>query len=327
MHVVRALAAAVERTGVPQAELLRAAGLDSAELDALERRLPRSEVYRICELAIDLTGDPAIGLHWAERLTGATFIPLSHLIAHAAHLRQGFASMAQFGRLLSDEPSFELEEQGDKVTLRCLASPEESARIQRFVAEMIVGSFFRILRSFNRQALPQQVSFAYAAPPYCGEYERVFEHAARFEQPFTGIVFARALLDAASPHKDEGMHAAVTALAERRMSRLAQQVPFAARVQEFVAQHGWPERVDMQAAARSLGLSVRTLRRRLGAEGKSYQEVESDALAGVAKHLLRDKQRTIQETAHEMGFSDATTFHRAFKRWTGTTPSAYREST
>jgi AraC-like DNA-binding protein len=82
----------------------------------------------------------------------------------------------------------------------------------------------------------------------------------------------------------------------------------------------------MDTVARSLGLSARSLRRRLADEDKSYAEVANEARAIVAKHLLRDKRKTIQETAYELGFSDTSTFHRAFKSWTGMTPRAYRES-
>lgn len=81
----------------------------------------------------------------------------------------------------------------------------------------------------------------------------------------------------------------------------------------------------MQSVARALELSVRSLRRRLAAEGKAYDDVLHEALAIVAKHFLRDPSRTIREIAYEMGFSDPSTFHRAFKRWTGTTPNAFRE--
>lgn len=89
---------------------------------------------------------------------------------------------------------------------------------------------------------------------------------------------------------------------------------------------GFPHRTDMQSVARALDISVRSLRRRLEAEGKSYNDILNEALATVAKHLLNDPRRTIQEVAYDMGFSDPSTFHRAFKRWTGVTPSAYRES-
>ena len=69
---------------------------------------------------------------------------------------------------------------------------------------------------------------------------------------------------------------------------------------------------------------MRSLRRRLEAEGKSYLEIENEAFATVANHLLRERHLTIQETAFEMGFLSTSTFHRAFKRWTGTTPNASR---
>jgi AraC-like DNA-binding protein len=112
-------------------------------------------------------------------------------------------------------------------------------------------------------------------------------------------------------------------VAELRMTRSTPQARYALRVQELLVERA-PARVNMSAVAGALGLSVRTLRRRLVAEGKSYLDVEHEALALVARRLLRDQQHTIQEAAHAMGFSDATTFHRAFKRWTGTTPSAFR---
>jgi AraC-like DNA-binding protein len=81
----------------------------------------------------------------------------------------------------------------------------------------------------------------------------------------------------------------------------------------------------MKSAAHKLGVSVRSLRRRLASEGKSYKAIEKEALVIVAKRLLGDEQRTIQETACAMGFANTTTFHRAFKCWTGTTPSAYQQ--
>jgi AraC-like DNA-binding protein len=278
-------------------------------------------VYRICEHAIELTRDPALGLHWGERLSATTFNPISHLIAHSDTLRQGFDSLFKFHRLLSEQPSFQLSEQGEQVTLRYFSLSAESRAIQRFSSEMLVTGVFRMIRMFNPQARLERVSFEYSAPDYQAEYTRVFERAALFDQPYTGVVFDRSLMDAVSPHKDGDVHDALRAIAERRILGVTQRAPFSLRVRERLVQQGPARRTDMHAVARSLGLSARSLRRRLAAEGKSYNTVVNEALAIIAKHFLRSKQLTIQEAAYEMGFADTSTFHRAFKRWTGMTPT------
>jgi AraC-like DNA-binding protein len=325
VRVVRGLAEAVEQAGVSPAPLLRAARLEPGQAQSEDGVISRSEVYRLCELALDLTQDPALGLHWCERLCESTFNPISHLITHSTNLRQGLQSLLQFHRLLSHASSFQLSERDNKVTLRSAGLIGESPRVQRFASEMLVYGIYRIMRSFAPHARPDRVSFEYAAPSYQQEYTRVFERTERFNQPFTGIVFDQALMDAVSPYKDEDVHNALRLIAERRILRLTQREPFAVRVRDYIVQQGSTHRMEMESVARALDMSARSLRRRLVAEGTSYHAVMNDALAIVAKQLLRNKQLTIQETAYEMGFAETSTFHRAFKRWTGMTPNTFRE--
>ena len=82
--------------------------------------------------------------------------------------------------------------------------------------------------------------------------------------------------------------------------------------------------MSMPYVARKFGVSGRSLRRQLAAEGKTYAALTTQALAAIAGSCLLDERRTIMDTAHELGFSDNTAFHRAFKRWTGLTPLEYR---
>lgn len=326
VSVLRGLVEAVERAGHSAAELLRAAQLQREQLDIADARLPLALVYQLCERAIDLTADDALGLHWAERVSEGTFVPISPLLAHSASLRQALEALTRFSGLLSDQTSYRIIEQGDLITIQCMYPSADSVRVQRFASEMLVAGFYRLLCFFSIGARPDFVSFQYAPPSYADEYERVFDGMQRFAQPFTGIVFDRALMDLTAPRKDAEVHGVLHELADRRLLRLTQRMPYALRVREQLLRLNPAQRTDMSTVARLLGLSVRSLRRRLDEEGKSYNEVVNEALATAAKHLLHDKQRTIQETAFELGFSDSSTFHRAFRSWTGVTPSEYRNT-
>ncbi len=326
IHVVRGVVEAAEQAGVSRAELLRAARLEGVPLDATDGWVTHADVFRLCEHAVELSRDPAFALHWAEHLSANTFNPVSHLVAHAATLRHGIQSLFEFHRLLNHKSSFELSETADTVTLRYAPFEGASLRMQRFAAEMMVMGFYRLVRSFDSRAAFIRVSFHYSAPSYREEYERLFGRAERFDESFTGVQFHRALMDAPSPYRDPDVHSALRNIAERRVLRLMKREPFAARVRDLLVRQGTTHHVDMDAVARALGLSTRSLRRRLAAEGTSFHVVVNEALAIVARHLLQHRHLTIQETAYEMGFADPSCFHRAFRRWTGMTPKAFRES-
>jgi AraC-like DNA-binding protein len=325
MLVVNGLVGALERAGVTRERFLHAAELDVGQLGMAEARISRSRVYALCALALELSGDPALGLHWSERVDEGSFVPVSHVMAHSATLRQAFESLAQFHALLTDQPRFELLERNDKATVRVFPSGD-SLETQRFLAEMAVCGVFRLLRHVDPHPAPDLVCFEYAAPPYQPEYARIFQGALRFEQSFTGIVFDRAWLDRPALRKDDEVREALELLAQRRLRRIARNVPYAVRVREFLVSQRRGLRTDMSVVARALQLSVRSLRRRLAAEGTAYGEIANAALADMAKHLLRDEERSIQETAYELGFASFSAFHRAFRRATGTTPNAFRDS-
>ena len=323
VRVLRGLVNAVESAGVSRARFLRAAQLQPAALQNADGRISRSHMERLCELAIDLTDDPALGLHWAEQLTDNIFTPLAELVAHAPTLRQSFKAISQFYQLVTDGPYFELLEDDVRVHVRFHGAPSESLPMRRLRAEMLVFGMLRLARSFSVDARPEEVCFEYAAPPYHVEYGRLFGGVERFDQPFTAIGFDRRLMDIVSLHRDDDFHGALLSFASRHAGRVSGDTSYAMRARDQLVQHLPSARLDMPQVARALGLSVRSLRRRLKLEDTPFQNVEREALAVVAKQLLTERERTIQEVAYAMGFSSAGAFHRAFKRWTGLTPRSF----
>jgi AraC-like DNA-binding protein len=168
-------------------------------------------------------------------------------------------------------------------------------------------------------------SFEHARPAHHREYTRIFGDAVRFGQRTTGLTFDRALLDRAQLHQHPELLALLRSQAERALDRIDQGLKPADQLRRYLLARP-PARIpDITTAARDLGLSARSLRRRLAEEATSYRSLVRSTLEASAGHMLRDPGQSIQQTAHALGFSNVGAFHRAFKRWTGMTPVQYRE--
>jgi AraC-like DNA-binding protein len=281
-------------------------------------------LYGLVQLALERTGDPAFGLHSIERLAADALNPIAGLVVHSASLREALSSIQEFRRLLGDDPSFHVYEESGLVIAQCNSLPEEPLHVRRFMCEVTVVGLYRAIQRFGVDDQIARVAFEYSAPDYQAEYARVFHGRARFDQPLTGLCFDDALMGAAAPLPDAELHEALRVYARRRILHLMDRMPYAARVHDLLVWQRPPRDLTMDYAARTLGMSVRSLRRHLKSEGKTFPEVLNEALAIVAKTCLLDERRSIAETAYELGFSDNTGFHRAFKRWTGLTPAEFR---
>src|SRR5262249_12844062 len=162
-------------------------------------------------------------------------------------------------------------------------------------------------------------------PAYHHAYAIAFRGAERFAQPFTGIEFDAQALDRPHMHWEPELQALMRAQAERGLSRLSRPMTCTERVRALMSHRREGQPPDMAVASRELGISVRSLRRRLEEEGTSYRELAQSMVYESACSMLRNPDLTLQSIAHALGFADSSTFHRAFMRWAGQTPTAYRE--
>jgi AraC-like DNA-binding protein len=324
--LVRAFVEVVEREGVPRDRLLAGTGVHPSQLEATDARIEFTAFADVGTRALDLTRDEALGLHIAERASEAAFDLVAHLVVHAPTLRDGIDLALQFQRVFADDSELSLVETGDVAAIR-LSFPRTTLRADRLHAEFVMAGVLRLIRTFAPRTTVRAVRFEHARPEHHAECTRVFAGADRYRQPITGLEVDRAVLARPGLHHHPELYELLRGQAQRTLARVTRGIGQAERVRQYFLSH--PPRgasADMGVVARSLGMSVRSLRRRLGEEGVSYKTLVEEALVVVATRMLGDAHRSIQETAYAMGFSDATAFHRAFKRWTTMTPSQYRES-
>jgi AraC-like DNA-binding protein len=327
ISLVRTLIEAVERAGVAPDAFLAASKLDRALVEDANSRIDLPTYDALQELALDMTKDPALGLHMGEHASLAAFQIVGLLAAHCRTIRDGLQVFFRYHRIIADCPASYLEERGDESVL-IYNFLRTTPRCSRLRAEFGVTRLLRIAQMFaGVAATPREVWFEHAEPPYADEYVRMFgEKRVRFSQPTTGIVMPTSVLDAVQLHPNAQLYQVLKGQADALLQQVDEGATLATKIHHLVVHHFTEMEPDMETIARRLGMSSRSLRRRLQEEGVSFSKVVDDAMGELACNVLREPSTTIHEAAFRLGFSEASSFHRAFRRWTGKTPKQFRDS-
>lgn len=314
--------------GVSPPELLHAAGLDPALLADPDAYLPGSQEMRLWDEAVRLTGDQDFGLHlaeWAARAPENHFDVLAFAVRSCATLGEHYALAGRYIRLVHEGVYLSLEEEGDVARLVHGHSPEQIGP-RHPVEGMLALTLLLGRREVGEELAPQRVCFAHARPDRVSEQERVFGAPVHYGCPRNEMVLDRALLERPQLHAELRL----LAILDRQLGGLLSGLPESHGYRDVVKRcmlDELPEREPVVATiAARLHMSARSLQRRLQSEGTSFAEVLSDLRRDMALRYLQDQRISIGEVAFLLGFLDVTAFHRAFKRWTGSTPAEYRRS-
>jgi AraC-like DNA-binding protein len=323
---IRMVVAAAAAQGVPPGKLLAAIGLDPQALIASDGRIPAEPVLRAWQAAAELSGDPAFGLSAVEHLA-SDYLSLGFAVHGSATLGGALRRIARFFPLINQHAAIELVDDGAVARVRIAIRVAVPDQALRHPAECLLAVILKIARRATGVNLqPTAVAFRHTAPLDASVHHRVFGVVPRFGQPHHELAFDRAVLDLPHVAPDAGL----VSLAERHLDRCAGELPaaetFTARVRRVLLEEIQLGEPTLARLAARLRVSERTLQRRLGGAGTSMQALLDEVRCQVSVRQLTESTRTIAEISYAVGFAEVRAFHRAFKRWTGSTPAAYRQS-
>jgi AraC-like DNA-binding protein len=304
--------------------VLTSAGCQPAALGDPDGRISHATALAVWQEAVRCAGDDFFGIHAAEQIRAGAFDVLDYATRSSATLGEGLQRLVRYQRILHNAAVVQLSVDGDSVRLTH-ALPGDAGELPRHTAEFIVAAWVVVARqATGTDFSPVEVTFRHSAPADRTEHERFFRAPIRFNSSANGVVLARSLLDLPLVKSDPGL----CAVLERHMGELLEKVPqstsFGARVRQLVVKDLSTSPPDATAVARKLHMSRRTLQRLLRAEGTTFTELVDALRHDLAMRYLREPAVAIAEVAFLLGFSEASAFHRAFRRWQGTTPAAYR---
>lgn len=309
--------------------LLDILGVTEADLSDPDIRVADSVSEPFMATAEALCEDPNIGLHAGSRMQASHLGILGLLVLTCESAKDAFDLVQRYQTLVGNGGAVRVVAEADELVLLYEAHPERPQPYPRHTVESCLIGWTNIARAIGgRRFQVNRITIACEPPLDISEQEKAFDCVVEYNAAVNSIrmpaEYASVELFAGDPH----LKALLEAQASQRLLALqgaqTDADPVVAKAKQLVANalaYGVPH---IDEVAEQFHTSARTLQRQLDAAGKGYKELVDEVRADLASKYMRDQQLSLLDVALMLGFSEQSSFQRAFKRWFHKTPGQYR---
>jgi len=288
-------------------------------------RIPRAAGLAYLRIVLELSGDPLAPIHVGLGAQRDDWGILSYLSSTAETLGQSVRALAKYVALLDDTAALDVavDEAFVTVSLR----RQQGVDLPSEAVEMALSSLLSAgSENLGFPTAPTRVHFRHAAPAHAEHHARLLRAPTHFAQAFDGWVFPAEAQGIPQRSANPTLHRLLSTYADELLQRLPRRRSALQEVRDLMLQR-LDETPSAESLAASLAIGERTLRRRLQSNGYTVTTLLEDVRRNEATRLLTHSHMSISEVAFALGFSQPSAFHRAFRRWFGMPPRAYRRTT
>jgi AraC-like DNA-binding protein len=312
------------RFHVERGELLEGTGIAEELLDQPEARVSSLAIATLASRALHLTREPGLGYYFGLHLKLSSHGSVGLAAMTAATLGDAIRIAQRYVGLRDPHLVLEHYIEGDLAVLELVDMLPPNLPLHVFTTEALCTAFSQIGRSLLGRPLSGLVDMAFAEPPYFQGFAHLLPGAVRFNQGKNRLLFPRSLLDESLQMSDPVAARQALSQCEAELARLGETSSLLATIRrELRATESFP---SLEEVAERQRVSARTLKRRLAAHGTSFRQLTDELRRDRALVLLENRELTVERIAELLGYSDASNFQRAFRRWLGVSPAAFRES-
>ncbi len=320
----------LERRGHAASDVCREAGIDPAVMTRPHDRVPDSRMAALWDVAVTRTRDPQVAVHMTEEYHPAALDIFGYIVLTCRTVGDTLSCLVRYAGVMNDSLQVALVHDGPNaiVSLEFVDAhrrPVQQAHHRHIVDSMWVG-IARQLRSMSIEPIvPLEVRFRHDTT-HEAEYRRALGAPAVFGARENLFILASSDLAKTLPSSNPALFTVFERHADAVLAGLASQGSITRRVSQVVAQRLKGRVPPIGEVASELAMSARNLQRALQAEDRTYRQVLDEVRCALAREYLADEANSVGQVAFLLGFSEAAAFHRAFRKWTGTTPAATRTS-
>ncbi|MGH7931457.1 MAG: AraC family transcriptional regulator [Candidatus Binatia bacterium] len=315
---------AIERAGGDAGAILRACGLDRSVFSDADAFVGIALYARLLAEAARQTGDDCFGLHFGEHYNPKNIGPLIYVVLNSPILRAGIENVERYLAVHNRGARWCLSFERERVYLRYELKdlPVEELRQYNELAMVVALNTLRLM--VGSRWRPVEVQFVHPEPASISEHLRVFGAPVLFGCPAAALVIDRELLERQVPAADPRLYGILKRYLDRVLEEMPSEDDLLALARRSIGELMRDGDPTLARVARNLAMSPRTLERRFDERGVSFKTLMADTRRRFAINYLKDPANTLTEIAFLLGYSEVSAFNRAFKRWTGQSPMAYR---
>jgi AraC-like DNA-binding protein len=319
----RALLLACERLGIDTARILEAAGVTREVVDDPDARLAVHQAKTLWAVAYEVSGDPELALHAAEALPFGAYKVVDYLAAAAPSVGEALQSISRYFPLINTAVELPIETDGDRRHL-CVRGADPAVLTRAYVEYTLAAVYLRTRDATGTGFALDGVDIAFPAPASTAEHARIFGCPVRFSAADNRMTLSRAAWETATERADRSLFQVLDDHAELLLQRLPDSVGLLSEVCAAISAELRGGDPALEHVASKLAMSERTLQRRLQDLGASYSDLLDEMRRAAATVYLADRDLSLGEVGYLLGFAEQSSFTRAFRRWTGQTPTEYR---
>lgn len=322
MHFVGAAVAGL--SGGARERVLAASNIPAELLGAPHARVPAESFSALWLAVARELDDEFFGLD-RRRMKCGSFALLCRSALHAGDLDRALRRILKGFAVILDDVGGELRVEGADAVIR-VTNRIAPAPARRFADETFLIMVHGMMCWLVGRRIPLTLAeFAHPRPAHAQEYAVMYSQRLRFDAEQTAVHFDAAQLAAPVTRDESSLKKFLRTAPRSVFLKYKDEDSFSARLRRRLrGSIGKPEWPRLEDAARELGVAPTTLRRRLVAEGTSYQAIKDALRRDAAVHHLCGSRLSIADIASALGFQETSAFHRAFKRWSGVQPGEYR---
>ncbi len=311
--------------GASRTELIARSGIAPADLEDQDNRIAFEKYIALMRAGQELANDPALSLHYGET-TDLSQVSIVGLISAASEtMAHAFTQVNRYSRLAMEIEGpanrfWVVHDQDGRWVVDRRENPNE-------FPELTESTFARTIcgpRLYGVTQLARAIQVTHKAPSYRAEYERIFRVPVTFEAARNAILIDEKWLNHRLQNQPRYVFGVLCNHATKLLKQLEGATSMRGKVENLLLPVLHTGDTGIEAIAENLGVSRRTLSRRLQAEGTTFEKVLDALRHRMALEYLRARKVSVSQTAYLVGFSDPAAFSRAFKRWTGASPKSMR---